>query len=69
MDTYFPRLIKEHIMKRKKFNLKKEVVDLSFLLPAFLVFLFMILLPLLNGNTLYVYRLGWYFSNTKFCWL
>ena len=49
MDTYFPRLIKEHIMKRKKFNLKKEVVDLSFLLPAFLVFLFMILLPLLMG--------------------
>lgn len=41
--------IKEYMMKKKKINLKKEVIDFTFLLPAFLVFLFMILLPLIMG--------------------
>lgn len=41
--------IKEHMMKKRKINLKKEVIDFTFLLPAFLVFLFMILIPLIMG--------------------
>lgn len=36
-------------MKKQKINLKKEVIDFTFLLPAFLVFLFMILIPLIMG--------------------
>ena len=36
-------------MKKRKINLKKEVIDFTFLLPAFLVFLFMILIPLIMG--------------------
>lgn len=36
-------------MEKKKINLKKELIDFSFLLPAFLVFVFVILLPLIMG--------------------
>ena len=36
-------------MGKRKINLKKEVIDFTFLLPAFLVFLFMILIPLIMG--------------------
>ena len=35
--------------KNIKYKIKNELVDLSFLLPAFLVFLFMILIPLIMG--------------------
>ena len=35
--------------KNIKYKIKNELVDLSFLLPAFLIFLFMILIPLIMG--------------------
>ena len=36
-------------MRPKKLKWKKELLDLSFLLPALLLFLFIIIVPLISG--------------------
>ena len=36
-------------MRTKKMNWKKELIDLSFLLPSLILFLFIIVIPLISG--------------------
>ena len=36
-------------MKKKKINWKKEMIDFSFLLPSLVLFLFIIIVPLIQG--------------------
>ena len=42
-------MVKANSRTHNKINIKSELIDLSFLMPAFLVLLFVILIPLVLG--------------------